>query len=58
MDYHLILNIAVGMACGFILMDVLRFIAQIVFFIVVGVVFLLRLVVGALVDAIARLGEK
>ena len=58
MDYHLILNIAVGMACGFILMDVLRFIAQIVFFIVVGVVFLLRLGVGAMADAIAKLGEK
>ena len=58
MDWSLILNIAVGMACGFILMDVLRIIAEVVFFIVVCVTFLLRLGVGAIADAIAKLGEK
>ena len=51
MDWNLILNIAVGMTCGFILLDALRIAAQIVFFILATVVFLLRLVVGALVDA-------
>ena len=47
MDWNLILNIAVGMTCGLILMDALR----IVFFILAKVVFLLRLLVDALVDA-------
>ena len=51
MDWNLILNIAVGMTCGFILMDALRITAQIVFFILATLVFLLRLLVGALVDA-------
>ena len=59
MDWNLILNIAdrersaspLGMTCGFILMDALRIAAQIVFFVLATVVFLLRLLVGALVDA-------
>jgi hypothetical protein len=51
MDWTLILNIAVGMTCGFILMDALRIVAQIVFFILATLVFLLRLAIGALVDA-------
>ena len=51
MDWNLILNIAVGMTCGFILMDALRITAQSVFCIWATLVFLLRLLVGALVDA-------
>ena len=58
MDYHLILNIAVGMACGFILVDALQIIARIVFFILVTALFLLRLGVGAIFDAILKHGDK
>jgi hypothetical protein len=50
MDWHLILSIAVGMACGFILMDLLRLAAELVFFILVTLVMLARATVGALVD--------
>ena len=49
MDWSLILNIAVGMACGFILMDMLRIVAQVVFFILVTLVMLARVTVGTLV---------
>jgi hypothetical protein len=50
MDWHLLLNIAVGMAGGFILMDLLRIAAELVFFILVMLVMLARVAVGALVD--------
>ena len=57
-DWPLILNIAVGMAGGFILVDALQIIAQIVFFILATALFLLRLGVGAIFDAILKHGDK
>lgn len=58
MDWSLILNVAVGMACGFILMDMLRIVAQVMFFVLTTALFLLRLGVGAIFDAILKHGEK
>ena len=49
MDWSLILNIAVGMACGLILVDALHVVAQVVFFILVTLVMLARVTIGALV---------